>query len=174
MTGIETALIIGAVASTAATAVGGISAAASAKSQKINYEYNAKVNEQNAKIAKDQAAYNAEQVLAEARKMRSSQISGYSKSNVTLSGSALDVMDESSVQGELEALQIKYQADLTANAQDSNAKINRLNAATSGRQSKTLLTAGLLNAAGAAASGAYGVYTQRPSAQPKPKTYTSI
>ncbi|MGB8276097.1 MAG: hypothetical protein WCF16_12610 [Alphaproteobacteria bacterium] len=84
-------------------------------------EYNARVAQQNAELARRKAV--ADEQLARQRAIRilGQGRADVAKSGITLSGSALDVLSDSAANSELDALSIRYggvirQADATAQA----------------------------------------------------------
>lgn len=155
MTGIETALIVSTVVSAAAAAVGTVSAVSQAKNQQAMYQYNAKLNEQNAQISRQQAAYNEQQTREQYKRAQAQQEASILGSGGTLSGSALDLIDDTRQQGSMEALTQRYQGELQAQSNLSSANVNRFNASASGKQAGTILASGLLQTGATVAGGIY-------------------
>jgi hypothetical protein len=91
---------------------------AQADAQAKNYEYQAQVAEQNARLANRQAESNAEagamkaaQVLQRARQVKATQAAAYSANGVDISsGSALDILSDTEAQGKLDQAQTLYDA----------------------------------------------------------------
>lgn len=88
----------------------------------------AQVVEQNAAIAQDQARFESDRIRSRYRKVISSQKSAYSKGGVTLTGSADDVMYDSILSGELDALAAEYQGEVEAYNYKADANMIRSNA----------------------------------------------
>lgn len=100
-----------------------------AKAQARVMEYNALVYEQNAAIAKQQAQYEAERQAAGMRRLAGKQRVAYLASGVQASGgTALDLMMDTTQQGELDRLAILYAGDIEAVNYKSQAAGARLEA----------------------------------------------
>ena len=138
-------MVLAAVAvSTAVTAYGQYQ---QGKAQQQAYEYNAKVNEQNAKIAQDKAAYEADKQAQRMRRLNATQRPAYAASGVNLSGTALDLMEDSTTQGEMDRLAILYGGDVQAIQSRNEAELNRF-------QGKQAASAGTSAAFGTLLGGA--------------------
>jgi hypothetical protein len=167
-TGIMTALkVIGTVATIASTAVSVTSSIQQSNNQQAMYNYQAKVNENNAKIANENAAQERQSGLEEARQQRIKTLQAIGSQQVAMagngiditSGTALDTIEDTAQYGELDALMTQYNAERTAlnyeqqasnfNNQANLDKIAAQNAATAGRiNSMTAVANGISNIAG--------------------------
>lgn len=152
--------VLAAVASVASGAIGAIGAIQSANSAKASANYNAKVQENNAKVAErnrtmalDQSESEAGQKNREVRRTLSTIRTQYGKSGLDMAGSALDVLEDSAIEGAQDVQTIRYQGNLRAQgysdeatAQRNGAELSRMNAASQG-------SAGILNAASSLIGG---------------------
>jgi len=124
---------------------------ASAHAQSKAMKAQAKINEQNAKMARE-AAYREE-----ARQRRESQrkmgalMARVGKSGVTATGSILDVVEESALNSEMDALNIRLQGAQKAWGFDAQADADRSAASNA-------MTAGYISAASTLTSGGYDYY----------------
>ncbi len=107
MSGVEIALL----ASTTLTAASSIMQGIQAKQAG---EASALAAETQAGIAKQQGAADEQQRRSESRKLRAQQVAAIGESGLELSGSPLDLIDEESIAGEMDALTIRYQSELDA------------------------------------------------------------
>lgn len=114
-------------------------------------EYNAGVAEQNAKIAVDQASVNESAQRRRAALQIGRQVSG-TAANGGLSGTGLDLIEQSTAFAEMDALNIRYAGSLGKLSGDTQSKLY-------GMQADDAETAGYLNAGSAALSG-YGSYAK--------------
>ena len=135
------------VAALAATGIGAYSAIAQGQAAEDAAKYNAKVNENNARSAEYQAQAEAQQVRRRNAAILGRQRAVLSKSGVTLSGSAEDLMYDSAVQGELEALNVLYAGNVQSGYYQSRARLSRFEGANA-------RTAGYYGAASSVLSGA--------------------
>ena len=129
--------IAGAVATLASTAVGAVSAIQSGKAKAAQYQYQAKVAQDNAKIARQNAAQERQSGLEDARIQRMKTLQTIGSQQVAMaangidvtSGTALDTIEDSAQMGELDALMIEYNAERKAQNYDQTAN-NYLNQST--------------------------------------------
>lgn len=133
---------IAAVTSVAAGAVGAVgaiqqanAASASAKYNAAVQENNAKIIERNQRIALDQSNSEADAKARDNRRMLATIRANYGKSGLDMAGSALDVLEDSAIEGALDVQTIRYQGDVRAlgyadeaAAQRSGAELSRMNA----------------------------------------------
>lgn len=135
---------------TAVSAVGGIQQAQAAKGAA---GYNAALLEQNAVAERQQAAAREEAKRRETSMILGKQAAAFAQSGGGLGGSAADVMRQSSINAELDALTLRYEGDLRARGMEANAAQERY-------AGGSAATAGYLGAAGSILSGAarYGEY----------------
>ena len=129
--------IAGAVATLASTAVGAVSAIQSGKAKAAQYQYQAKVAQDNAKIARQNAAQERQSGLEDARIQRMKTLQTIGSQQVAMaangidvtSGTALDTIEDSAQMGELDALMIEYNAERKAQnyEQTANNYLNQSN-----------------------------------------------
>jgi hypothetical protein len=174
MTGLELPLVLGIVAATAAVGTGVTSAVTGSidsKNQAKLYQYNAEVDKVNALQQQENARFEEERLREQQRRSLGNMLAGYGKSGVTMSGSALDVLDDSLIQSELDALTVKYRGQLGFNAYNQSALDNQTKGLLAQQQGKTALTGGLIgttfNAAGAFTSFAGNPFGKSGNAIPK-------
>jgi hypothetical protein len=139
------------IAGTAISALGSIQQGKSAQSAA---NANADNLEQNAAIERSQANQREEAKRREARMILGNQRAGFAQAGGGMGGSAADVMRQSSINAELDALTLRYEGDLRARGMQAEAQQERF-------AGKVAKRAGYFNAAssilsGAAAYGAYG------------------
>lgn len=130
LTALKAVTAVVAVASTAAsTIMGVISANNQAKAQEEQYNYQAQVNQQNAKISQEKAAEEKQQGIEEARlqRIKASQVIGSQKTAMAANGvditqgTALDVIEDTAAMGELDALQTRANYERKAQALETQA-----------------------------------------------------
>ncbi len=135
ITGITTAglltaaKIIGAVAAITSTAISVPAAVQKGKTQKAMYNYQAKVNEENARIAQENANVQRQQGIEEARLQRikaastiGSQKAAMAANGVDVTqGTSLDVIADTAAMGELDALQTQYNYEAKARGYEAQA-----------------------------------------------------
>lgn len=143
--------VVSAIAAATSTAVSMVAANKQAKSQQAMYDYQAKVAEQNRKIAQENAADERQQGIEEARLQRyktiqkvGAQQAAMAANGIDVSqGTAVDVIDDTATIGELDALQTRYNYERRAQAYEAEAgnfanqanidKISAQNAVQAGR-----------------------------------------
>lgn len=155
----------GATLSTVGTALSGVMSAASAlssgQSQSSAAQYNAAVARNNAIVAQQNAQIAADQAAADARRQRDQAIkekgkmrAAYGASGVTVEGSPLDVLEESALNAELDALITEYNGGLRARAYQNQA-VAELNTATlEDMRGEAALSGSYTSAAGSLFGGA--------------------
>lgn len=140
------------IAMAAAAAISAISAIKQGQAAKAAAKYNAQIAEQNADLARQEAADQAVQQRREnylrLGAIRAAQ--GHSGGTGD-SGSVLDVLGDAAAQGELERQDIVYRGELKARGFTNTATLEEF----SGRNAQT---AGYLKAGSALLSGASDVY----------------
>lgn len=114
-------------------------------------EYNAAMAEENAVLARSQAAEQETRYRTAARKQLGAMRAAYGKSGVTMEGSPMDVLTESAYTAELDALTIREGGRAKAAAYESEAAISRL-------QGKTQQQGGYYSAAAELLSGSTQAY----------------
>lgn len=110
-------------------------------------EMNAQVNEQNAALAESQALEDERKQRLMTKKLIGSMRANYGASGVTLEGSPMEVIEESAMQAELDALNIKHAGKARATQYRNQAALARYY----GKEARTL---GYLGAAGSLLGGA--------------------
>lgn len=123
-----TALVLGIVAAASAAAGTGVAVAGAqqqAEAANDTAKYNAKIAENDAIAASQQAEAEAAQIRRKNRLLGGAQRAGYGKAGVDLSG-ANDVIADAGAQGELEALSALYAGDRAASFNQSRAVSSRL------------------------------------------------
>ena len=119
----------GAVAGIAGGVVGGVSSYQQGKAQQAQYNYQAKVNEENARIAQENANVQRQQGIEEARLQRikaastiGSQKAAMAANGVDVTqGTSLDVIADTAAMGELDALQTQYNYEAKARGYEAQA-----------------------------------------------------
>lgn len=112
----NTAIALGAVAAVASGVMGGISSYQQGKAQQAQYEYQAKVAEDNARIAQNNANLERQQGIEEARLQRMKAMQSVGKQQAAMAangldvtqGTPLDVIEDTAAMGELDSLQTRY------------------------------------------------------------------
>ena len=152
MSGFETILPILQGVGTAVSVIGAIQGAGAASDAA---SYNAKVAENNAIAARQQAAANAEAQSRAARQRIGQMEANYGASGISMEGSALDILEQSARDAELDRLNIIYGGEVRARGYGAEADL---------QSSKANDTSGYWSAGGALLSGMAkaGQLTQNP------------
>ena len=164
-------LAVGAAAAIASTALGTVSSIQQGKQQQAMYNYQAKVAQENAEIAKKNADTERQTGIEEARlqRMKTLQAVGAQQTAMAANGmdvtqgTSLDIIEDTAAMGELDALQIQtnYERKALAYEQQAGNYTNQANMdAISGRNA---YTAGKINAVATGLNGiskAAGVATK--------------
>lgn len=134
--------------------------AATAQSQADAADYNAKVGQQNAEATLRAGSANEEAQRRKSAVEMGRLHAGMAENGIGLdSGTATDLTVQSSMNAEMDALNIRYGAAQNAQALQSGAVLDLASARNSRKQAKSAMTSGYLNA-GASALSAYGTYTK--------------
>ncbi len=123
MAAASTMIMVTMAAATAVTAYGQYQAG---KAEQAALNYNAQVAERNAKIAEDKANYEADLQKQKVRRAIGSQRAIQLASGYLMEGSALDLQEDTVVQGELDRLAILYGGDIEAANFKSEAELSRM------------------------------------------------
>lgn len=123
------AAAVSAVAGIAGGVVGGVSSYQQGKAQQAQYNYQAKVNEENAKIAQENANVQRQQGIEEARLQRMKAIKTIGSQQTAMAangvdvtqGTAVDVIADTAAMGELDALQTQYNYEMKARSYEAQA-----------------------------------------------------
>ena len=129
----NTMLAVGAIAAVTSTVLGTVSSVQQGKQQQAMYNYQAKVAEENAKIANKNAATERQTGIEEARlqRMKTLQVVGSQQTAMAANGmdvtqgTSLDIIEDTAAMGELDALQI--QTNYERKAQSYEAQANNFN-----------------------------------------------
>lgn len=134
--------------------VGGIASVQQGKAQQAQYNYQAKVAEENAKIAQENANVQRQQGIEEARlqRLKTASVIGSQKTAMAANGvditqgTAVDVISDTAAMGELDALQTQYNYETKARAYEAESG-NFINQSRLDRLSgKNAYSAGKMNA----------------------------
>lgn len=148
-------------------------ASASAKSEANAARWNAENDRQRATASLQQSNAQEEVQRRNARKAQGSMRAGLVENGIALeSGTGADLVEESSLNAEMDALNIRYQGQLNAKGYNDSANQNMASASAADARSKNAKTAGYLGAAGQALSGV-GNYIQGANARRINKTQTT-
>lgn len=117
--------------------------------------YNAQIAEQNATLTRDRTATEERRYRAGTRRQMGSIQSAYAASGVTMEGSAMDVVLDSALTAERDALAIRHSGEIEAAQFESEAELQRLYGAQAAAGGRMGAAATLLGGAGRLA-GRYG------------------
>ena len=140
----STAIMITTLASAAVSAAGSIAQGNAAKSAA---NYNAAVARQNADIARANATADADRQREQAGRLAGRQRAATGASGITPEGSPLDVMADSALSAELDALTTQYRGELQARSYGQDATLQ-------GMRGSAAQEAGYIGAGSALLSGA--------------------
>lgn len=136
-----------------------VAAAAQAKQQRDTAAYNAKVQENNAATARQEASAKEDALRRSARQQLGQGRAAVAQAGVGFGGSAKDVMEQSALNIERDALYIRYEGESVARGLLAQAKFSRYE----GKASSTnTLLSGLAQA--------YGQYPGEEKTQNKDKS----
>ena len=129
----NTMLAVGAIAAVTSTVLGTVSSVQQGKQQQVMYNYQAKVAEENAKIANKNAATERQTGIEEARLQRMKTLQAVGSQQAAMAangmdvtqGTSLDIIEDTAAMGELDALQI--QTNYERKAQSYEAQANNFN-----------------------------------------------
>lgn len=164
MTGIEVGVIM-AWATAASAVIGAYSAIQSGKNQSAQYRaqqdaanYNAEIQSQNARVARQQAGAREEAHRRQARQVLGEQRAALAQAGAGLSGSAADVYGQSAANAELDALNIRYEGELDARGLLAQSELTTFEGKVSGMNAKSAKRAGYVNAASSLLAGGSKAY----------------
>lgn len=155
------ALAIGVVGGIAGGIVGGVSNYQQGKSQQAMYNYQAQIDENNAKIAQKNAAEERQTGIEEARLQRMKTLQAIGSQETAMAangmdvtqGTSLDIIGDTAAMGELDALQIEHNYEKRALSYEQQAG-NYSNQANLDRiAGKNAYNAGVMNAAQSGLNG---------------------
>lgn len=150
-----TMLVVGGtVMSAAGQLQAGQAASSEAKSQQAMSEYNAKLEERNAKNIEAKTAFDQRRQAEEANRRMSSLRAGFGASGaVSTAGSPLLIQATQAKESELENAMIGYQGMEEATAARSQATMDKMQAKLYGKQAGSARTAGFIGAGASLLSG---------------------
>ena len=155
------AIGVGVASGVAGGVVGGVSSYQQGKAQQAQYNYQAKVNEENAKIAQENANVQRQQGIEEARlqRIKAASTIGAQKTAMAANGvditqgTAVDVISDTAAMGELDALQTQYNYEMKARSYEAQAGNFENQANLDVISGKNAYKAGQLNAINAGIKG---------------------
>lgn len=122
-------------------------------------QYNAKVKEMNAQIARTQANAREEQQRRKGRQVLGAQRAGIAQAGIGFGGSALDIMEQSADTAELDALNIRYEGELQSTGLLADAEAERYEAGVNRMAGRNAMKAAYIGAGSALIGGASNYYT---------------
>lgn len=148
------ATITSVVATAASTALGVTSSVQSAKAQKAQYEYQAAVDRKNAQIAQSNADMKRQEGIEEARTQRIKTLQAVGSQQAAMaangfdatSGTNLDIIEDTSAQGELDALTKQYNKETEALSYETSANNYSNQANLDSMAGQNAYKSGMLNA----------------------------
>ena len=144
MTGIEIVAALSAAATVASGVVGAMGAMAQGKATADAANYSAAVADRNAKIARNQAAVEQDDQRRENVRQLGAIRAAYGGSGLEMAGSPLDVLEDTSIEQELDVARIGYRGELKALGENDKAELARVEAANAKKTGQIgALTAGL-------------------------------
>lgn len=154
---LETALIVTAITATAAVAAQGVSNYYASRAQADSADFDADVQEFNARVVKAETGAAEDDQRRRARAMLSNQRSAAASRGLQLTGSAWDLYMESAVDAERDALEVRRVGKLNAKGLELQSAASRFSAG-SYRQGAILGAGASALSAGATAARGYGNY----------------
>lgn len=129
--------VAGTVAGIAGSAIGAVSSYSQGKQQQAMYNYQAQLDNQNAEIARKNAAKERQQGIEESRLQRMKTLQAIGSQQTAMAangmdvtqGTSLDIIQDTAAMGELDALQIEsnYETKALAYDQQANNFANQVN-----------------------------------------------
>ena len=155
---LTTLAITGTVIGAAGTVMGALSANQNARWQSAMSQSNALASERDAQWATAQAKYNEDLSRQNAARVKGSQRAAIGASGLDFSGSPMDLLEETAVQSEIDAQQIRSQGEFSAGSARFSAAGSRLQAQLYNQQGATALTGGFISAGASLTSGIGSAY----------------
>lgn len=159
-------MVAAVVASVASTAVSVYSAYAQGQAQQKMAQWNAKVAQNSAFAARQQGEEEANQVRTRGIMLLGAQQAAAGRSGVTLSGSAQDVMYDSSVQNELDQMTTLYRGSVMSDRDLNQASSDEFQGQTAGQNAAFGMTGSLLTGAGSIAQAGMMYNLQNANSNP--------
>lgn len=157
------------VASTAMSVLGAIQQGnaqeAQYKAQAQAQEYNAKVSQNNAIAANQQAAAREDAQRRERRMRLGEARASIAQSGLTDTGSVLDMFDQSAIDSELDVLNTRYEGQMQARGFNEQAVLDKYGASVSKANAKAAGTAKWINAGSALLGGVSSGYSNYKTSQ---------
>ena len=116
------------------------------KGEAKSHDYNARVADLNAGMSYEQGSQQEEQARRDSRQQLGEQRAAVAQSGTGFGGSNADVIRQSTTNAEMDALNIRYGADVEAVGYKNTAQAERYNAALSRNAAKSAKKSGYLNA----------------------------
>lgn len=158
-------LTLAMVASSAASAVGAIQQGqaqkAQAESQAQANEYNAKVRQMQASVEREQTARREEQQRRKSRQVLGAQRAAISQAGIGLMGSALDIEEQSGINAEMDALNIRYEGERNAVGMLNDAQLENYYADANREAGSNAMKGAYLSAGASILSGTSSYYTAK-------------
>jgi hypothetical protein len=153
--------------SAAGAATSAISASQAASAEKDAADFNAKVAENDATVARQKSKYEADRLRERNRRVIAEQRGEYLASGLQLNGTVDDVIFDSSLQGELDALSTEYSGQAQANSSRSEAMLSRKRGAAA-KSGVGLTVLGTALGAGGQMVNSYSIYNRGKAAPKSP------
>lgn len=135
-------------------------AKSSANAQAQAYEYNARIAENNATIARQQAAADANMIARDITRRQGTMAAGYAAAGLSPEGSPIDVLAFSASEGELDRVTTLYKGEVRAVGYQNEANLARFGASSARAQgsarSSEILIGGFGKAIGMFPAGGFG------------------
>lgn len=155
------AIVASVVATAVSTTMGVVSSVQSGKAQKAQYEYQAAVDRKNAEIAQSNADMKRQEGIEEARTQRIKTLQAVGSQQAAMaangfdatSGTNLDIIEDTSAQGELDALTKQYNKETEALSYETTANNYSNQANLDSMAGQNAYKTGMLNAVGTGFKG---------------------
>lgn len=158
-----TTAIVMAVIAAAGAATSAVGSLAASQSKAAADKFNAQVSTNNAKLAEQQAAADAQKVRERGRRLYASQRAALTAAGVDPdAGSAIDIEYDSSVQNELDVLTTLYKGKVSATNSNTQAQLD-MYSANATRRGGAIGAGGTLLGGIASSIGSYYSTTSNPS-----------
>jgi hypothetical protein len=108
--------------------VQGVGAKAKANQESANYKAQAENQKRQAAVVQTTGAYKAQRQQDQVDRALGAERAAYAGSGVALSGTALDTIEESAVEGALDVAAIRWNTDAEATTQRQNAAVSTASA----------------------------------------------
>lgn len=152
--------VVAVAAAVAGAGVGAYSAIQAGENAKQAADFNTAVQKNNALAAQQQAAYEAQRVRRRNALVSGAQRAAFSKAGVDISGSVNDVLYDSAVQGEMDAIAALYTGKVRSNSDRAGAMLSTLQGDNAQQSSYYSAAGSILGGVGSGASAGAG-YIQR-------------